>query len=138
MELEHCINFVLTKAQHAVHQLFKSDLAPYGVTPGQYGVLRCLWDEDCQTARQLAERLALDGSTMTGVLDRMEQRGLIVKQTDPRDRRALQIQLTQKGRDLKVPLEEVIEKANQKVLEGLEPERIEALKQLLWNISKTN
>jgi DNA-binding MarR family transcriptional regulator len=75
---------------------------------------------------------------MTGVLDRMEQRGLIVKQTDPRDRRALQIQLTQKGRDLKVPLEEVIEKANQKVLEGLEPERIEALKQLLWNISKTN
>lgn len=100
MELEHCINFVLTKAQHAVHQLFKSDLAPYGVTPGQYGVLRCLWDEDCQTARQLAERLALDGSTMTGVLDRMEQRGLIVKQTDPRDRRALQIQLTQKGPQL--------------------------------------
>ncbi len=56
MELEQCVNFVLTKAQNAVQQLFKAELAPYGVTPGQYAVLKCLWDEmaNCQAAIRTA------------------------------------------------------------------------------------
>ena len=134
MELEHCINFIVTRAQHTVHQLFKAALAPYGVTPGQYGVLRCLWDEDGQTVRQIADRLYLDASTMTGILDRMEQRGLILKQTDPRDRRALQILLTPKGRDLQAPLEHAIDAANEQVLQELVPAEVESLKKLLWDI----
>ncbi|HBQ86145.1 MAG TPA: MarR family transcriptional regulator, partial [Syntrophomonas sp.] len=40
MELEQCLNFALTKAQQSVHQLFKAELAPYGVTPGQYAFLK--------------------------------------------------------------------------------------------------
>jgi DNA-binding MarR family transcriptional regulator len=135
MQLEQCVNFVLTKAQQSVHQLFKAELAPYGVTPGQYAVLKCLWDENGQTAKQLAERLFLDGSTVTGVLDRMEQKGLIVKQADPRDRRALQVKLTEKGRGLEEPLTRVIEEANQKALRNLDEAHARELKQLLQTIS---
>lgn len=131
MELEQCVNFVLTKAQQSVHQLFKAELAPYGVTPGQYAVLKCLWDENGQTAKQIAERLYLDGSTITGVLDRLEQKGLILKQADPKDRRALQVILTKKGRELEEPLTRVIEEANLKALKGLDEARTEELKQLL-------
>ncbi|HEX3011241.1 MAG TPA: MarR family transcriptional regulator [Syntrophomonadaceae bacterium] len=135
MELEQCLNFVLTKAQQSVHQLFKAELAPYGVTPGQYAVLKCLWDENGQTARQLADRLFLDGSTVTGVLDRMEQKGLIIKNTDPRDRRALQVNLTDKGRNLEEPLTRVIEDVNKKALHHLDEARARELKQLLQTIS---
>lgn len=131
MELEQCVNFVLTKAQQSVHQLFKAELAPYGVTPGQYAVLKCLWDENGQTGKQLAERLFLDGSTVTGVMDRMEQKGLIIKKADPRDRRALQVNLTDKGRNLEEPLTKVIEEANQKALRRLDEARANELKQLL-------
>ena len=60
MELDQCLNFVLTKAQQSIHQLFKAQLAPFGVTPGQYAVLKCLWDEDGKTAKQIAELLFLD------------------------------------------------------------------------------
>jgi len=135
MDLEQCLNFVLTKAQHNVHQLFKAELAPFGVTPGQYGVLRCLWDENGQTARKLAERLVLDGSTLTGILDRMEQKGLIEKLPDPKDRRALQVILTETGRELKKPLTQAITTANEKALLKLNYKQAEFLKEMLEDIA---
>jgi DNA-binding MarR family transcriptional regulator len=135
MELEQCLNFALTKAQQSVHQLFKAELAPYGVTPGQYAFLKCLWDENGQTAKQLAERLFLDGSTVTGVLDRLDQKGLITKQADPKDRRALQINLTEKGRELEEPLTKVIEETNRKVLRNLDEASIQELRHILHTIA---
>jgi DNA-binding MarR family transcriptional regulator len=135
MELEQCINFVLTKAQRNIHQLFKAELAPYGVTPGQYAVLRCLWDENAQTARKLADRLALDGSTITGILDRMEQKGLIEKLADPKDRRALQVMLTETGHKLQKPLSQAILNANHKALMSLDEIQAETLKQMLHDLN---
>ncbi|MDD4802782.1 MAG: MarR family transcriptional regulator [Syntrophomonas sp.] len=134
MDLEQCLNFVLTKAQHNVHQLFKAELAPYGVTPGQYAVLKCLWDENGLTARKLAERLYLDGSTITGILDRMEQKGLIEKMVDPKDRRALQVMLTETGRDMEEPLSQAIINANHKALLNIDEKQAEILKKMLQNI----
>jgi len=134
LELEQCLNFVITKAQRNVHQLFKAELAPFGVTPGQYGILRCLWDENAQTAKKLADRLALDGSTITGILDRMEQKGLIEKQTDPKDRRAMQVMLTTKGKKLKKPVSEAIEIANRRALVKLDQQEAEFLKKVLEEI----
>ena len=57
MELEQCVNFALTRAQNTVNQYFKTRLAPHGVTPGQYGILKCLWDENGLTVKQIAERM---------------------------------------------------------------------------------
>lgn len=138
MELEQCINFVLTKAQRNIHQLFKAELAPFGVTPGQYAVLRCLWDENAQTARKLAERLALDGSTITGILDRMEHKGLIEKLADPKDRRALQVMLTENGSKLQEPLSEAIQNANQKALLSLDEMQVGTLKHTLDELGKSD
>jgi len=135
VELEQCLNFVLTKAQQSVHQLFKAELVPYGVTPGQYAVLKCLWDQNGQTAKQLAERLYLDSSSVTGILDRMEAKNLIEKRADPKDRRALQVLLTDKGRELEEPLSKVIEEANEKALHSLDEVQSKSLKELLYKIN---
>lgn len=135
MELDQCLNFVLTKAQQSIHQLFKAQLAPFGVTPGQYAVLKCLWDEDGKTAKQIAELLFLDGSTITGVLDRIEQKGLIEKQVDPRDRRAIRVMLTDAGRSLEEPLTQAIIEANQKALVNFNDIEGESLKGLLHKLN---
>lgn len=135
MELEQCVNFVLTKAQNAIQQLFKAELAPYGVTPGQYAVLKCLWDDNGQTAKQLSERLYLDGSTVTGILDRMENKGLIARQPDPKDRRALRVMLTEKGQALEEPVNNAIELANRKALDKLDPQQSAVLKKLLEDLN---
>jgi DNA-binding MarR family transcriptional regulator len=134
MELEQCINFGLTKAQNYVHQLFKAELAPFGVTPGQYGVLKCLWDENGLTAKQLAERLYLDSSTITGILDRMEVKGLIKRSHDPRDRRALRIMVTEDGKKLEEPINNAIISANRKALQNLDEKESEILRKLLLNL----
>lgn len=135
MELEHCVNFVLTKAQNSVQQLFKAELAPYGITPGQYGVLKCLWDQNGLTAKQLAERLCLDSSTITGILDRMENKGLINRYHDVRDRRALCVMITQEGQDLQEPVTQAIVSANKKALYSFNEEQSELLKKLLSELN---
>lgn len=121
----------------SLNQLFKLELAPFGVTPGQYAVLKCLWDENAQTARKIAERLYLDSSTITGLLDRMEQKGLIEKRSDPNDRRALQVVLTEAGKSLEEPVSQAIEAANRKALLVLDDIRGEDLKYMLDQISVT-
>ncbi|GAW93353.1 MarR family winged helix-turn-helix transcriptional regulator [Calderihabitans maritimus] len=136
MELHECINFLLSKAQQAVYRLFREELAPFGVTPAQYGVLNCLWNKDQQTPKQISETLHLDGSTLTGVLDRMEQKGLVRRIPDPHDRRTVRIALTSKGQELKRPLEQAIVRANNKVLENLSEEEVRQIKRLLDRLSE--
>ncbi len=135
MELEQCINFILTKVQQSVYQIFKAELQPYGVTPGQYGVLKCLWDKNGQTAKQLAERLFLDSSTITGVLDRLESKELVKRQPAFKDRRALRVVLTEKGREMEGPLTQAIISADQKALSKLGDVEKERLLQLLEKLS---
>ncbi|HNX27989.1 MAG TPA: MarR family transcriptional regulator [Syntrophomonadaceae bacterium] len=135
MELEQCLNFSLTRAQNIIHQLFKAKLAPYGVTPGQYGILQCLWDENGLTLKQIAERMYLDSSTVTGILDRMEQKDLIRRCPDPGDRRALSVMLTLKGEELRTPVSQAIETANQYALQNISTEDGKYLKELLKKLN---
>ena len=79
--------------------------------------------------------LFLDGSTVTGMLDRMEHKDLIVRQVDPRDRRALKVILTEKGQALKEPIGQAIVNANQKALDQFQPEQVKSLKNLLQSLS---
>lgn len=135
MELEQCINFVLTKAQQSVQQVFKEDLEPFGVTPGQYMVLKCLWDKNGITVKQLADRLQLDSSTITGILDRLENKGMTKRKPDLNDRRALSVVLTTKGRALKKSVNQAIIDANHKVLGSLKNQESGELKVLLHKIN---
>jgi len=136
MELNQCINFLLTKTQQKVFQYFKASLAEFDVTPVQYGVLACLWHEDSQTPKQIAASLSLDGSTITGILDRMEKKGLVKRMPDPNDRRALRVILTKQGLQLCEPIGKVIEESNQYILEILTKEEQEQFFNILERIDK--
>ncbi len=73
--IEDCVSFLLGKAYQQVNQDAKQRLAPYGVTPVQYALLKVLWERDDQSGAGLGERLQLDSATVTGVLDRLERAG---------------------------------------------------------------
>ena len=125
---------MLTKAQHSVQQVFKEGLESFGITPGQYMVLKCLWDENGITVKHLADRLQLDSSTITGILDRLETKQLIARQPDKNDRRALNVVLTPQGKDLQEPVDQAIEAANHKVLNCLDNEQAQNFKAILHKI----
>ena len=87
MELTQCINYLLTTAQHSVFQYLNGKLSEYDVTPSQYGVLSCLWQREFATPKQISEILCLETSTISGVLDRMQKKGLIDRVINRDDRR---------------------------------------------------
>ena len=123
MELYDCINFILNSTQNAVHSYFRDKLQPFGVTPIQYSLLKCLWEEDTQTPSQLAQTLQVDSSTVTGLLERLERKQLIVRRYSQEDRRSVSIHLREEGKTLWTQVDRVIEDANAKITQGLDADR---------------
>ena len=133
-QYDDCIIFLLAKAYQKAHGDFKKRLLPYGLTPIQYLILEALWQEEGVSAGDIGKKLVFDGATLSGVLDRMAERGWIHKETDHDDKRALRIYLTEKSRGLKSELKEQRDVANEAILSGLTLEEKVLLKRLLRDV----
>ena len=133
--IEDCLSFYLGKAYQRVTQSAKQRLAPYGVTPVQYALLKVLWERDQQSGAELGERLSLDSATMTGLLDRLENAGLIERKAHATDRRVNSVALTARGRDLQVPLDRQMDQLNQDFLSEFSAEERQLLRSLLTNLT---
>ena len=131
MELKECINFLLTNAQHNVFQYLSKRLTEYDVTPVQHGVLNCLMGKSYDTPKHLAESMSLETSTISGVLDRMQKKGLIDRVINKEDRREVQVRLTDKGRELEEKITVVIDEVNEEVLKNFSAEEVASLKDFL-------
>lgn len=79
---------------------FQEQLEPYGLTTFHWVVLCCLWEQDGLATSALGEQLRQVGGTLTGVIDRMEERGLVRRERDAQDRRIWRIWLTEAGQQL--------------------------------------
>lgn len=100
---EKYICFKLNKVRRKINRYYESKLAPFNITPVQFYVLSALWDKDEIKFKDLARRLDMDSSTLTGILDRIEKRGLIKRKEDPKDRRSVLVCLTPKSKELLLP-----------------------------------
>ncbi|NEQ27518.1 MAG: MarR family transcriptional regulator, partial [Microcoleus sp. SIO2G3] len=67
----------LKLASQLMYRDFLDRLEPYGLTPFHYLVLCCLWEEDGLSTTGIADKLKQLGATLTGVVDRMEERNLV-------------------------------------------------------------
>lgn len=110
-------------------------LEPYDVTPVQYGVLYYLWETDIHTPREIADRLQLENSTISGVLERMEKKNLIERQVSKKDRRYIEVVLTDKGASLKDDVLRTVEQFNDDVMTVFSPEEQDILKKSLEKLS---
>lgn len=129
--LNNCINYLLTGAQHTVFQYMKKNLAQFDITPIQYGVLGCIWEFDMHNPKDIAAHLGVENSTISGILERMENKGLIRRMIDSTDRRYIYIELTDVSRDLEIPVRTVVTEVDRKVLEIFDGEEEAALKNAL-------
>ncbi|MBE6001534.1 MAG: winged helix-turn-helix transcriptional regulator [Sarcina sp.] len=129
--LNNCINYLLTGAQHTVFQYMKKNLAQFDITPIQYGVLGCIWEFDMHNPKDIAAHLGVENSTISGILERMENKGLIRRMIDSTDRRYIYIELTDVSRDLEIPVRTVVTEVDRKVLEIFDEEEKAALKNAL-------
>ena len=89
--------FNLSRAVRRIQNYYQRRLAPVGLTAPQFFVLNALWGQDGLNFRDLAERVGLDGSTLTGMIDRLEKNDLVERRPDVEDRRSVRLHLTVKA-----------------------------------------
>lgn len=100
LPLDAQLCFSLYSTTIAINRLYKPMLDSLGVTYPQYLVLSTLWEGDGQTISAIADRLALEPSTITPLMKRLEAAGFVSRQRNPADERQVQVFLTAKGRNL--------------------------------------
>jgi DNA-binding MarR family transcriptional regulator len=99
--LENQLCFPLYAASRLVTRLYQPLLEPLGLTYPQYIVLMILWSDAPCTVSHIGQRAQLASNTLTPLIKRLEQQGLVSRARDHGDERVVNIDLTDTGRALK-------------------------------------
>jgi MarR family transcriptional regulator, organic hydroperoxide resistance regulator len=99
-DLDEYICFNVGRVMRRVYEHYDSRLSSFNLTTPQYMVFNALWMGDGITIGELGQRVALDGSTITGILDRMEKNGYVERRPNAEDRRSALVYLTEKAREV--------------------------------------
>jgi DNA-binding MarR family transcriptional regulator len=111
-------------------------MKPYQLSPTQYNVLRILRGagEPGISCKNIAARLVARDPDITRLMDRLEQRGLILRDRSKEDRRVVTHRLTQAGSDLLTEMNRPLEAANKQMTQGLEAGELRKLVDVLEQI----
>jgi DNA-binding MarR family transcriptional regulator len=101
-KLDEQICFALYSASRALTARYRELLAPLGVTYPQYLVLLVLWESEAITVTELGQRLHLDSGTLSPLLRRLENAGLISRNRRSDDERTVEVTLSPAGDDLRM------------------------------------
>lgn len=132
---EDCIIFLLAKAFQKAHGLAKSRWKQYGLTPEQQLVLATVVEMEGSSAGEIGAALRLDSAALSGILERMADKGLIEKRQDEHDRRVVRIFPKDDMRDLLPNMLKERDEVNEEVLAPLTHEERVLFKRMLREIS---
>jgi DNA-binding MarR family transcriptional regulator len=107
LALERQVCFALSVAARNVVAVYRPWLEPMGLTHPQYLVMLALWQHGPLAVKDLSRLLQLDPGTLSPLIKRLEVAGLLRRDRDPRDERALAIALTERGRGLRAEAERI-------------------------------
>ncbi len=107
LELGRQLCFPLYAASREVVRKYKPFLDELGLTYTQYIVMLVLWEEGKISMQELGNRLYLDSGTLTPLLVKLEEKGLVEKARNEKDVREIIVSITDKGVGLKVQAREI-------------------------------
>ncbi len=108
--------FLISRIKQTGTRIFDRMLATSGIDEfngAQGRILYVLWQNDEISISSLSAQTSLANTTLTAMLDRMENSGLIIRKFDPKDRRNRLIVLTEKAKSLKDDYTRISEKMNE-------------------------
>jgi MarR family 2-MHQ and catechol resistance regulon transcriptional repressor len=95
----------LTTAYQALQSCEADHLRRYNLTPTQADIIHSLGENRAMSCRELAESAAVSRGSLTGILERLERRGLIRRTPSRTDRRVMLVRLTDAGADVLAQIE---------------------------------
>ena len=130
---------LLAQVAQAYRSLSDSFMDQIGLHRAQATLLCRLFDHDGMTQSEIAEQLSVQGATITNMLRRMEETGLVTRRRDRDDNRLVRVYLTDAGRKQERAITDQFMKVEEAIFEGLgQQERIvlrRILKQMLLNMN---
>ena len=101
LKIENQLCFPLYVASKELVRAYRPHLEKIGLTYTQYIAMMMLWESKKMSVKELGDKLFLDSGTLTPVLKVLEKKGLLTRKRSFIDERVLDIELTQKGEQLK-------------------------------------
>lgn len=134
MELTY--HYMLMTNHMLLQKQLLAALRETGLTAGQPKVLDYLRDHNGASQKEIARGCRIEPGSLTSVLNRMEEKGMIERRMLRGNRRTFYIYLTDKGEELLKVVEEEFEKLEKKVFKGLSLEEQKSFMDLFFHIYK--
>lgn len=100
-ELQNALDLfrVFARAFKSISEHSIRDSKEHGFNPTEFAVLELLYTRGPQKLQQIGSRLLLVSGNVTYVIDKLEKNGFIFREQDPKDKRSIYAQLTEKGKE---------------------------------------
>jgi DNA-binding MarR family transcriptional regulator len=121
---ESSMLLALQRATHRTLHALTAALADLDLTASEINTLANLADGRARNVRALSVDTGTRATTLTGVLDRLERRGLLIRELDPNDRRSFRLALTDSGRDVAAQVSAAVSDLEARALAGLSPRQL--------------
>ncbi len=139
VDLEQLPGHHIRRLHQIAVAIFLQETESQAITPVQFAALQTVANVPGIDQRTLARTIGFDTSTIGGVVDRLEARGLLARQADPADRRVRLLRATEAGSSLLRSVVPAMLRAQQRMLEPLTPpERREFMRMLRMLVTANN
>jgi DNA-binding MarR family transcriptional regulator len=114
--------------------LFVEELAEYDITPVQYAALVAIAEEDDLDATRLSRLVGFDKSTVGSVLDRLEAKRLIARESRAEDKRSKRLRVTSQGHELLRAIAPAVTRSQRRFIDVLSADEQRQLQALLGKL----
>jgi DNA-binding MarR family transcriptional regulator len=128
------LGFLIADTARLLRKRFDQRAREVGLTRAQWQVLAHLAMNEGINQAGLADILEIEPITLSRQLDRMEEAGLVVRRSDPNDKRARILALTEQANGLLETIRGIGRSVVEEITEGLKQEEIEAMKHGLRHV----
>ena len=130
-ELGDQTGYLLSRAGMASRAMFARGLAPLGISPRDFGVLKVIHGQGPMTQQSVGAALGVDPSTTVTIVDHLEQAGLLERRRHPTDRRANALYLTPAGKRTLTRAGGVVDRTKRAMFGRLSDDELRTLHDLL-------
>src|SRR5438876_4723835 len=126
--------FEISETAHALRKAFDRRAVGMGVTRAQWKVLFRLQRQPGLRQIELADMLDIEPITLSRIVDRLEEAGLVERVADPADRRAWRLHVTARAQPLIEKLRAIADQMIAETFAGIDPKDVEITRQVLGRV----
>jgi DNA-binding MarR family transcriptional regulator len=136
MRREETVDHHIKAAWHAIARMYNQRASAYDATMAMGFVLLTINPEEGTAATKIAPLMGLEARSLTRLLNSMEERGVIERNTDPTDKRSVRVCLTAKGKEMREKAKETVVNFNELIYEEVGMEKLTVFFEVIETIQQ--